>query len=151
MAFSSGDARYPRVEKDKLKYGSVACTHLNITARMWKQEMTTSGGIVCKPESGALQELVRLGHRWTVLSSSCPDDLLSEASVWMNSGNNSSQVFEWRFRQIVQNCCEICLVANAGGLAWWPMLSTPPVGSNLTECFSFAFPVVLKTSACYAS
>ena len=39
-----------------------------------------------------LQELVRIGHKWHVLDHNTPDELAAEASAWMNSANNSSQV-----------------------------------------------------------
>ena len=39
-----------------------------------------------------IQELIRIGHKWHVLSHETPDDVAAEASAWLNSANNSSQV-----------------------------------------------------------
>ena len=38
------------------------------------------------------KDLVNIGHKWHVLSGDTPDDVASEASSWLNSANNSSQV-----------------------------------------------------------
>ena len=93
LSFSRGDSRYPRVNKEKMVMGSLACTHLNITARMFLQEMTTCQGLLCKSEENkSLDELTRLGHNWHVLSHETPDDVAAEASAWLNSSNNTSQV-----------------------------------------------------------
>ena len=73
--------------------GSLACTHLIITARMFLQEMTTCQGLLCKSEENkSLDEPTRLGDNWHVLSHETPDDVAAEASAWLHSSNNTSQV-----------------------------------------------------------
>lgn len=47
QSFTTGDARYPFIHKAKMTYGSLACSHLNLAGRMFKEGMTTMGGIKC--------------------------------------------------------------------------------------------------------
>ena len=90
--FSAGDSRYPPVQPDKLTKGSLACTHLNLTARLFKHGMTTVEGVQCVVAGDKkLEDFVRLGHKWHVLSGETPDDVAVEASAWLNSSNNTSQ------------------------------------------------------------
>ena len=67
QSFSAGDARYPFIHKAKMTYGSLACTHLNLAGRMFKQGMTTMGGIHCsaedqKPHAGFKHYGSRMKH-----------------------------------------------------------------------------------------
>ena len=91
--FNAGDDRFPPMNKDKMHKGSLACTHVNMTGRMFKHGMTSRDGTRCTTEkNNPLQELVRLGHKWHVLRSDTPDDVATEISTWFNSTNNSAQV-----------------------------------------------------------
>ena len=89
-ALSRGDSRYPRVSNEKMVTGPLPCTHLNITARMFLQEITTCQGLWCKSEENkSLDELTRLGHNWHVLSHETPDDVAAEASAWLGTSQVS--------------------------------------------------------------
>ncbi|MEC8930567.1 MAG: hypothetical protein VYB08_04070, partial [Candidatus Latescibacterota bacterium] len=96
MRFSAGDERWPPIDKQKMNKGSLACTHVNLTARMFKHEMTTKDGMRCTTgpaeENKACADLVRIGHKWHVLRGDTPDDDATLASTWFNSTNNSAQV-----------------------------------------------------------
>ena len=115
-SFSSGDSRYPLVFPHKMMYGTLGCTHVNFTARMFNQNLTTSQGLLCKvDDSGTspLEELVRLGHKWIVLSHETPDDLAAEVSMWLNRGNNTSQVsHEIEHIRVLQRVCKKELEVN---------------------------------------
>ena len=58
LRFSGGDPRFPAVHKDKMENGSLACTHLNMCARLFKQEATTISGLRCSADDQkSLQDL----------------------------------------------------------------------------------------------
>ena len=106
--FSDGDDRYPAIFPAKMDKGSLACTHVATTSRMFKQGMTTQDGLCCivPPDDTHLQDLIRVGHLWWVLRSDCPDDVASEISIWYNSSNNSSQVsHEMEHIKHIQRVC----------------------------------------------
>ena len=94
FSFSAGDERFPPIVKQKADKGSLACTHVNVTGRMFKHGMTTQDGLRLTTEGDTpLQEFVRIGHKWWVLDGNTPDDVATEISSWHNSGNNSAQVW----------------------------------------------------------
>ena len=75
-SFTAGDARYPFIHKAKMTYGSLACTHLNLAGRMFKEGMTTIEGIKCGVDSKPLQDkqfgsIVRLCARIEHFCSLC--------------------------------------------------------------------------------
>lgn len=116
VQFGMGDERFPPVLAEKMDKGSLACTHLNMTARMYTHQMTTVDGIRCVVEHDkALAELLRIGHKWWVLSADTPDDVANEISAWFNSQNNSSQVTHEveHVRALQKVCCKEMQTAQA--------------------------------------
>ena len=77
LSFSSGSSLFPPVRVAEMNKGSLACTHTNVAFRcieagmvsqLTHQKFTAEGDL-------KLEEVVRVGHFWWVLSEDCPEDL----------------------------------------------------------------------------
>ena len=94
MRFTKGSKFLPPI-LEGLKvplYGSLACTHLNISFRILKNGTPSPvGDLSHLLDQPNLKEVAINGHRWWVLKESVPKERLMDISLWRNQDQNENQ------------------------------------------------------------
>ena len=85
----------PPINEKKAKYGSLACSHLNVCLRIIKVGTpgpSPAGDVrSLMEESEELKDVVINGHRWIVLKECVPGEMKVQISLWRNADQNENQ------------------------------------------------------------
>ena len=85
----------PPINEQKVRYGSLAGSHLNLSFRVLKAGCagaSPAGDIrVIADESHALRDAVLNGHKWWILPESLATELKTDISLWRNADQNENQ------------------------------------------------------------
>ena len=96
----------PPINEQKVRYGSLAGSHLNLSFRIIKvgcAGASPAGDIrAIADESPALRDAVLNGHKWWILPESLPTEMKIDISLWRNADQNENQgTHETELRQAV--------------------------------------------------
>lgn len=91
--FSKGNELLPPIEDDKVLYGTLAGTHLNLALRILRHGVSSPACNVqdIVEEGSSLAEVVQHGHRWWILPESTSHAAQVEVSLWRNQDQNENQ------------------------------------------------------------
>ena len=90
--FSDGCLLLPPIVEEGPLYGSLACSHLNISLRCIASGIQSpAGNLSTLMGEKNLKEVVTNGHKWWILPETVPDQDLVDISLWRNQDQNENQ------------------------------------------------------------
>ena len=90
--FTKGCLLLPPIVEDGPLYGSLACSHLNVSLRCIASGIQSpAGDLSTLMDQKNLKEVVTIGHKWWILPETVPDQDLVDISLWRNQDQHENQ------------------------------------------------------------
>ena len=114
--FTYGNVLLPNIEEDKVLYGSLAGSHLNLALRLIQQGASSPAGDLrsLAASDASLQDAVAHGHKWFVLRENTDPREQVDISLWRNQDQNENfQTHEIELLQTIMSTAKEQRFASA--------------------------------------
>ena len=117
LRFSSCSEFLTKIHEDKVLYGSLAGSHLNLALRLLQQGASSPAGDLSKlcESNLTLEDTVQNGHKWWILKEQTPLEDQVDISLWRNQDQNENHAsHEIEILQHIVATADIMRSSSAG-------------------------------------